>query len=160
MNRDYIASEYRRMHKRNMFRGGSLERYIPAIRQLVKNHTIESLLDYGCGRATHHAKPFVTNTTLYDPYYEPHSRKPTSTYDLVICTDVMEHVPRPDVVSVLGELIDYADKVLFLAISTRPAKKKFANGENVHVTIMSAEEWDALIDSLNTKGILIIRNYT
>lgn len=158
MNKDYIASEYRRMHQQGTFSGGSLEIHLSEIKQLIKEYDIHSLLDYGCGKAKCHKKKLVEKTTLYDPYCEPYSSKPEGTFDMVICTDVMEHVPEEDVGKVLAELLNYTDKVLYLSIATYPASKKFSNGNNVHLTIKPKEWWEKMLS--NGKGIKIVRHYT
>jgi 2-polyprenyl-3-methyl-5-hydroxy-6-metoxy-1,4-benzoquinol methylase len=157
MNRDYIASEYRRMHKRRMFSGISLERHLPEIQALIKEYNIKTILDYGCGQAICHKKIKLGDVTLYDPYFEPYSKKPEGTFDMVICTDVLEHVPMEDIGKVSSELLDYTDKVLFLVISTVPAKKKFSNGENVHVTIRPPFWWDIMFN--NAKDIKLVSHY-
>lgn len=158
MSKDYIASEYRRMHDAKMFTGVSLEPHLPEIKELIERYECKTVLDYGCGKATHHKKNTLGEVTLYDPYYEPYSKKPEGTYDMVICTDVMEHVPEDEVGKVLAELINYADKVLFLAICTKPAKKKFSDGTNVHLTIKPKEWWDDMLSTI--KNIEIIRHYS
>ncbi len=158
MNKDYIASEYRRLHAANKFGGACLGKHIPEIKELIKQYDCESILDYGCGKATHHKKAKLSNVTLYDPYYEPYSKRLEGSFDMVICTDVMEHIPEEDVGKVLAELIDRTNKVLFLAICTKPALKKFSDGTNVHLTVKPSEWWN---DMLAThKNIQIIRHYS
>lgn len=160
INKEYLASEYRNMHDKKNFSGSSLEPHLAEIKQLIKEYGCQSLLDYGCGKARYHKQPLVKNTTLYDPYYEPYSKLPTGTFDMVICTDVLEHVPEKEVPNIVADLINYTDKVLFLAISTKPAKKKFSNGENVHLTIWSPEKWDRLINAFISDDIKIVRHYS
>ena len=140
-NKDYIASEYRRLHTENKFNGACLKGYLPEIRTLVQEYDCKTILDYGCGKAAHHKKAKLGDVTLYDPYYEPYSEKPEGAFDMVICTDVLEHIPEDEVLTVLSELINHTNKVLFLAIATRPAHKKFGNGENVHLSIWPKEKW-------------------
>lgn len=163
MDKDYIASEYRRMHKEHYFTGGSLLIHLRRIKEIILKEKIKTILDYGCGKATGHKKLLTESVTLYDPYYEPYSKKPEGVFDMVICTDVMEHVPEDEVEEVLRTLIDHTGKVLFLAISTKPAKKKFANGENVHVTVRTESWWNAIIritEEASNKDINIIKVYT
>lgn len=158
MNKDYIASEYRRMHNEGRFAGGSLERHIPEIKKLIEEYKVKTLLDYGCGKAVHHKNKLADSVTLYDPYYGPYSTQPVGTFDMVICTDVLEHIPEDEVGKVMADLINYTNKVLFLAISTYPAHKKFKNGENVHVTIRPKEWWEKMLS--NGKGIKIVSCYS
>jgi len=160
MNKDYIASEYRRLHAANKFSGACLQKHLPEIKALIGEYDCKSVLDYGCGKATSHKKAGLSNVMLYDPYYEPYSKKPTEDmlFDMVICTDVMEHVPEDEVGRTLHDLINYTNKVLFLAISTKPAKKTFANGENVHLTVKPEEWWESMLST--AKDIKIVRHYS
>jgi 2-polyprenyl-3-methyl-5-hydroxy-6-metoxy-1,4-benzoquinol methylase len=158
MNKDYIASEYRRLHEANKFSGACLKQYIPEIRELIKEYDCKSILDYGCGKAVIHKKAKLGDVTLYDPYYQPYSKKPNGTFDMVICTDVMEHIPGDEVGRVLLELVNYTNKVLFLAICTKPAKKTFKNGKNVHLTIKPKEWWEQILST--AKDIKIVRHYS
>lgn len=158
MNKDYIASEYCRLHAANRFKGDSLKKYIAEINDLIQQHECKTILDYGCGKASQHKKAKLGNVTLYDPYYEPYNKKPEGVFDMVICTDVMEHIPEDEVGKILAELINYTDKILFLSICLKPAKKKFSNGENLHLTIKPKEWWESMLS--NGKGIKIVRHYT
>lgn len=158
MNKEYIASEYRRLHAAKKFSGACLKKHLPEIKLLIAAHDCKSVLDYGCGKATYHHEARLPNTTLYDPYYAPYSKEPTGTFDMVICTDVMEHVPENEVGKVLADLINFTDKVLFLAISIVPARKTFANGENVHLTIRPKEWWEGMLST--AKDIQIVRHYS
>lgn len=165
MNKEYIASEYRKMHEAKKFNGDSLGMHIPEIKKLIKLYDCKTILDYGCGKAKVHKKEKLGDVTLYDPYYEPHSKPPQGTFDMVICTDVLEHVPFDEVSQTLENLMGHADKVLFLVISTKPAKKKFTNGENVHLTVRPESWWDAmLISSIDRKiltgNLTVVKHYT
>ena len=159
MNKDYIASEYRRLHEAKKFSGGCLGKHIPEIKELIKQYDCKTVLDYGCGKASaHHKNKLTDDVTLYDPYYEPYSKEPEGTFDLVICTDVMEHVPEDEVGKTLARLINLTDKVLFLAICTKPAIKTFSDGTNVHLTVKPKEWWDEMLDT--HKDIIIVGHYS
>lgn len=159
MNDSYIASEYKRLHEANKFSGACLEKYLPEIKKLITEYDCKSVLDYGCGKASHHKKNrLAQEVKLYDPYYEPYSEKPKGGFDMVICTDVMEHIPENEVGKTLAALLDYTNKVLFLSISTKLAKKTFTNGKNVHLTVKPREWWEAMLST--AKDIKIVRHYT
>lgn len=160
MNKEYIANEYRRLHALGKFSGESLKPHVPELKELIERYQIQSILDYGCGKAALHKKNVLGDyVALYDPFYAPYSTKPSGKFDLVICTDVLEHVPEEDIEGTLGELIDYANKVLFLAIAIRPAHKSFDNGQNVHLTVWLKDKWEKLIERLNYNGVTIVRHY-
>lgn len=159
ITKEYLEAEYRRLHKGKKFNGGSLLQYLPELKDLIVQNNYQTVLDYGCGKAVVHNQYKLTDSvTLYDPYYEPYSQKPYGLYDLVICTDVLEHVLEEDVESVLAELHLYTKQLLFLAISTKKAKKTFGNGMNVHITVKPKEWWEDKIKKYS--NIKIIRHYT
>ena len=80
------------------------------------------------------------DVTLYDPYVEDYSTPPDGPFDLVLCTDVMEHIPRADLNSVLEYLATLSDHVLFV-ISLTFADALLPDGSNAHCTIESADWW-------------------
>jgi len=90
---------------------------------------------------------------LYDPYRPEYAERPPFNFDLVICTDVMEHIPEEDVQDVLDDIFDHADKGVFLTIAQFPAKKTLPNGENAHCTLESSEWWNERIENANKKGV-------
>jgi 2-polyprenyl-3-methyl-5-hydroxy-6-metoxy-1,4-benzoquinol methylase len=65
---------------------------------------------------------------------------PEGEFDLVICCDVMEHIPMAEVGRVLSEIKRKSDKALF-TISMRPARARLPDGRNAHVTLLTAKEW-------------------
>ena len=138
--RDYYIEQHRRMHSvTKRFRGHSLIEHIPAIEQLIREHGCGTMLDYGCGKAAHWPRHW--QITGYDPAYEPYSAKPQGSYDMVICTDVMEHIPESATESTLAEIFDYSTKWVYLAICTRDSNKRLPDGSSVHVNIKPESWW-------------------
>lgn len=160
MNREEIEKEYRLMHKANKFRGVSLRKHMDEINEIIEEEGIDTLLDYGCGGACHVGSYKASSVSLYDPYNEKYEKKPTGTFEMVVCTDVLEHVIPEDIFDVVADIISYAEKVVYLSIATYPASKKFKDGTNVHLLVRSQDWWDQLLDSLSTPEIKIVRKYT
>lgn len=157
MDADYIAKQYKEMHKKGIFSGASLRPHIKDIKGLVDKHEVKSLLDYGCGGASvHMTERLAEQVGLYDPYREYYSKRPQRKFDMVICTDVMEHVPEDNVDEVLTDIDNYALKVVFFSIALYPAKKTFENGANLHVTLKPKEWWKTKIaKNINDKVSVI-----
>lgn len=68
------------------------------------------------------------------------SERPTQ-HDLVVCSDVLEHIEPECVVSVLLDLQSLTKKVLFIDVATRPAKKILPDGRNAHLIQLLGGWW-------------------
>lgn len=141
-------SEYRALHRSESFRGYSILQWVPQIADLVAEHKSVRLLDYGCGlgwqyiRERVHLAMGVEVPHLYDPAVDALSTKPEGTFDGVICTDVMEHVPEEEVDAVVREIAAYAEDWAFVSVCCRPSKHiRFPDGTNVHVTVKPFQWW-------------------
>lgn len=156
---------YRKTHEAhpNYFGGYSIMECAFEIGTLIKFSNISTAIDYGCGKARAWEEYKLRqlwklrDVQLYDPGVVEYAVKPLAARDLVICTDVMEHVPEHLVDEVLVDICRLANKAVFLNISTRPASKLLVDGSNAHATVKPAAWWQTKIDKLNK---LIIVKYT
>lgn len=146
------------------FAGQSLTPHLAPIRALVRAQGARTLLDYGSGKGVlHRARPLklpggeeaeslaawwgLERTVCYDPAYPPHAARPNETFDLVVCTDVLEHCPEEDLGWILGEIFGFARHAVYLCIACYPARKTLPNGENAHVTVRPPEWWQARLEA-------------
>lgn len=148
-----------------MFPGQSLLEHVNPLLNLFAEKKFTSMLDYGCGKAMLY-RP-INNITLadgrqvsclqellgidvslYDPAYLPYSVPPQGTFDLVVCTDVLEHCSAEDVPWIVAELFAYADKFVYANIACYPAKKVLPNGENAHCTIADVAWWQQIVETV------------
>ena len=113
----------------------------------LKAFGAESLLDYGCGKATlgealKARSSECSKLTLvnYDPAIEKFAQSPEPC-DLVVCSDVLEHVEPECLNDVLADLRRLAKKAALLVISTRPSGKFLPDGRNAHLIIQPAAWW-------------------
>lgn len=133
----------------SQFFGVGVVQYAKPIRKLIQRTDSKTLLDYGCGLGHAYTKQGlhkswgVAMPTLYDPAVEKYSVKPAGTFDGVICSDVLEHVPEKLVDALIQELFQYGDKFVWASVCCRPAKKLFPDGKNLHVTIRPFAWWQA-----------------
>lgn len=124
-----------------------IEHYSPDIAHLTKKHDVKTILDYGCSDGTQytrmrlHEKYDYPLPYLYEPSIPFFSKFPTRTFDMVVCTDVMEHVTLPLVEQILARIMFYADRVVYMSIADTPANLILPNGENAHCTLKPAEWW-------------------
>lgn len=112
--------------------------------QLVSGNGYKTVLDYGCGkgnlkRALDNADCLVAE---YDPAIEGKDATPAPA-ELVVCTDVLEHIEPIHLNAVLRDLRRVTQKRLFAVVSCRPAGKTLADGRNAHLLVKPGSWWRA-----------------
>lgn len=140
---------YKVMHQdENLFRGGALLLHAEEIGRLMTVFDTKSILDYGCGKGYQYTQEQIHKQyfygimpTLYDPAVEQHNKLPSGTFDSVICTDVLEHVPDELLDEIFTEIYSKADKFVYLGICTVLANSLLPDGRNSHVTVESSDWW-------------------
>ena len=142
MATNYIQ-QYKEYHQNNThYQGDNLAPQIHHILELIQITESQTLLDYGCGKGNQWTNNILPVTpTLYDPAVPQYENKPTGTFDGVISTDVMEHIPEEQISEVFREISTYATRFVFLCIATDPAIAVLPNGENAHCTLKPLEWW-------------------
>jgi len=118
---------------------------------------IETILDYGCGEGAlkkyFDDKGVQKNWTLYDPGMPQYKEKPKGTFDLVITTDVLEHVEPHMMSAVLKELSEYSNDFLYNDIACYLTNKQFPFGpyigQDLHINLEAPDTWRKRLQSLN-----------
>ncbi len=106
---------------------------------LAKSLNTEDILDYGCGKSMlANSLPF--RIKQYDPAIEKHSALPEPA-DLVVCTDVLEHIEPDCLESVLAHLRKLTKVAGYFAISTVTAQKTLPDGRNAHLIVKPPKWW-------------------
>ncbi len=182
----WLIEEYKNLHEKGTnkmsasqtFKGTSLQKWIFTIRNIIIKHKIKSLIDFGCGKAIRYIdickitdkttgqKKIYKNVAdywgirdyvLYDPGVTAFSKFPNSQKDLVICTDVMEHIPAQDTIKLLTEIYELANKAVFFAIEiNNVSNKKLSDGRDVHINLKTKEEWNKIFQNIFKKFPKII----
>lgn len=138
-----ISESYRelnaKLHASNEHYGTSGAKYAPQIQALAMSIQSEDILDYGCGKSTlANNLPFKIHQ--YDPAIPKYAALPEPA-NLVVCTDVLEHIEPEMLDSVLNHLRDLTKRKGFFIIANREAKKTLEDGRNAHFIIESPEWW-------------------
>jgi hypothetical protein len=163
---DYYALKHSK--DESFSRGTALIKHMPYIAQLIQKYEIKSILDYGCGKAIFWKNNVLTwkvmfqwpssiqgRLSLYDPAINEdvntftkgktelciHNTIPAGRSDLVICTDVLEHVPEHNIPSTLDSILIKSRRFVYLNISCYAATKTFPDGTNLHLTLKSPAWW-------------------
>jgi hypothetical protein len=115
--------------------------YAGFISNIIKKYQPEGLLDFGAGKqALKQALGIRDGYFAYDPAIPEISATPAP-QDMVVCTDVLEHVELEHVSSVLKDLERVTKKVGFFVIHTGPAMHHLPDGRNAHITQQKASWW-------------------
>lgn len=106
---------------------------------------VVTVLDYGCGRGTLREAIWARGTAPfylyeYDPAIEGKDHRPEPV-DLVICTDVLEHIEPECLYAVLDDIRSLAKQLVFVTISTKPASKHLPDGRNAHLIVEPGNWW-------------------
>jgi FkbM family methyltransferase len=147
---DKLREMNAQLHNDNALYGAGGHRHAELVKKLVSDTKAESVLDYGCGKGTL-AENLPFPIWQYDPAIPGRDEMPRSA-DLVLCLDVLEHI-EPDLLgNVLGHLAKLVKKVGYFVISTRPAKKTYADGRNAHLIVKSGEWWEKTLSKFFSLG--------
>jgi hypothetical protein len=135
-----------------------------ALKKACSCYPVDSFLDYGCGqnglvdllKKDHDFKRISFGS--YDPAVAKFAGKPASKFDILTCIDVLEHVSREEISSVLREINDLTKGFLFFAIDLTPAKKFLSDRRNAHILLAPADWWCQQISaqSIYSVGLQIL----
>lgn len=134
----------RQLHEENPDYGVSGSKRADTVKKIITSLTNgegpPSVLDYGCGKGTL-AKALPTPIWEYDPAI-PGKDQPPRPADLVVCTDVLEHVEPEYLGATLLDLRRVTQKVCYVVVHTGAAMKTLPDGRNTHLIQQPREWWE------------------
>lgn len=146
---DLISEKYRVMqrilHGQPRGYGGRGDKWAPTVAALMAQYAVSSVLDYGCGQGSLKRAVMLTpwpgvRFDEYDPAIADKAGLPDFA-DLVVCTDVLEHIEPERLGHVLSHLRLLARKAVFAVISLKDSNKVLADGRNAHLIIRPSTWW-------------------
>jgi FkbM family methyltransferase len=150
----------RALHQQNPAYGISGSKRADVVKKLIESTKPATVLDYGCGKGTLAAAlPFPI--WEYDPAI-PGKDAPPRPAELVVCTDVLEHIEPDYLDSVLMDLARCTIKVCYAVIHTGPAAKTLPDGRNAHLIQQKKAWWKAALSkyfavaSLDERGVELV----
>lgn len=140
------------LHARPEGYGGSGIKSAGTVAEFAARVRPQWILDYGCGKGTLKTgmvkAGYQGSIHEYDPAIKGKDMLPKPA-DLVVCTDVLEHIEPEKLAAVLDHIFGLAKKAIFLVIATRKANKTLPDGRNAHLIIQDAPWW---LEKLDRKG--------
>ncbi len=151
IDENYI-NQYKKLHDEDETYGTSSVMFKDEISLIIEYLKPKTVLDYGCGKGKlslvlgerfSDTSP-KTNTVPssvngihfynYDPSIEKYNHIDLKHYDLIINTDVLEHIPEKDLDDVITKIASLSQKVYF-GLNHKKAAAILPNGENAHCTV-------------------------
>jgi len=138
-----ISKEYleqnKSLHENHSDYGIMGQRYANLVSDVVRQYAATDILDYGCGKGTlGRAVSFPIRE--YDPCI-PGKDAPPEPAEIVVCTDVLEHIEPDCIDAVLDDIKRLAKRAAFLIIATVPAGRILPDGRNAHLIVEPASWW-------------------
>lgn len=137
----YVLRSTHAMHKGW---GGAGRSHAEVILKFAGAIGARTVLDYGCGRATLKPKLKEMGSTLqvfeFDPGIAGKDGLPEPA-DLLVSTDVLEHVEPDRVDRVLDHMKSLSILGAFHVIALSKAKTILADGRNAHLSVQRQEWW-------------------
>lgn len=139
--------QYKQLHQNKQGYGATGESMAGVIyRQLLKLKPM-SILDYGCGKSKlvellRWQDGVVLNK--YDPAVAGVDKIPYKKYELVITTDVLEHIPEEELKTNLDRISGLSETSIH-AISLRESGNVLPDGTPCHVTVKPQKWWEQFL---------------
>ena len=131
-------NEYITLHEKNQDYGASSIQYFDEVCVIIDFLKPKTVLDYGMGKGAllkvlMRRYPDV-KFYGYDPAIEGHDVLPIAKADLVINTDVLEHIPEEELPEVINQISKISQNAFFV-LNHALAKTILPNGDNAHCTV-------------------------
>jgi len=135
---------YKLLHSKDVEYGNSGISYLPEIVEFIGECDAHTVLDFGCGKGTLVSALCISDVTVhgYDPAIVGNEVIPLSSYDLVISTDVLEHLHGSEIDGIFEEMLQLRPKNMYHVVCHRLASQILPDGTNAHKTVESPVWWE------------------
>ena len=157
---DTYKAQNAHLHATIPYYGSKGNQWAAYVTQLMREDGHQTILDYGCGKGS-------LGRTLeewgygsiaeYDPAVAGKDHQPEPA-DLVVCTDVLEHIEPEHWDAVLADLARVTRKKLFFDVCTEPAVKTLTDGRNAHLMVHDAAWWKEQLSRYFDVTVLVDRS--
>ena len=133
---------YKELHQKRSY-GDTGSGYANDINAFISETKSSDVLDFGSGAGS--LKKSLAKLGVFidefDPCVSGKNIIPKTQYDLIVTTDVLEHIYEDELANLFDEILSLTPKFMYHGISTRPATIMLPDGSNAHKTIQSANWW-------------------
>ena len=137
---DYYRKQNEQLHQTHKDYGQKGHRHLTVIKHLRDRYKCKTVLDYGCGGGKL-AKNAPFKVINYDPAIPEYSKLPIPA-DMVVCTDVLEHIEPELLDNVLDHIAGLTRGVAYFVIATRKDRTKLLpDGTNPHKIVKEPSFW-------------------
>ena len=148
-----ISKEYStlmsQIHSDKVNFGGDIKAF-RVIDRLIIKYKIKSIIDYGCGKGDliFNIKEKYPEIEVFgfDPGNPDFAILPTKQYQMIITSDVMEHIEPRFLNNVLEHINSLFTDIGYFYIATSPSKKDLSNGRNAHLIVAGPDYWREKIE--------------
>lgn len=155
---DLASLEYREqleaVHAATKGWGGDGAKHADDVANYARRLCVRSVLDYGCGRGAlaDALRSACPNLKLqgFDAGFSDKAHLPKPA-DLVVCTDMLEHVEADKLANVLEHQFRLAAYAAFFVIATRPANQILPDGRNAHLLVRDSAWWREQVERAGWK---------
>jgi hypothetical protein len=150
-----ISEEYRKlnveMHSKYPGYGSKGHKWQDRIRKFRMDHPklkIRTILDYGAGKGSlYRALGADFDVREYDPGVPGKAMRPVPA-DLVVCTDVLEHVEPECLNEVIRDIVSLSKRAALVAVACRAGKRVHSDGRSDHLIVKSEEWWHKRLNGI------------
>ena len=164
---DLLSKEYKeqleQLHtKKKTFGRNTNQNANDVVDYLIK-YNPTSIIDYGCGKGE--LLPILQRHCIfadvqgYDPAIPEYSTLPDKKFDMLVSTDVLEHIEPDYLDNVLQHINATFTKVAYLIIACGPAKKTLPDGRNAHLIQEGLDWWKPRLEK-HIDGQIVETVYT
>ena len=150
---DSYREQNRKLHETGMY-GISGHKHVTHVKYLSTSLMTVDILDYGCGNRTLE-QTLGFQIKNYDPAISGLDTPPEPA-DIVVCTDVLEHIEPEYLESVLDDLKRVTKRAAYCVVDLIPAKKTLPDGRNAHLILESGNWWlEKLIPRFSIRAVSV-----
>lgn len=136
---------YKQLHIKDGHYGSTPAHHFDKISNFIHERRPRSILDFGCGKGT--LQTLITQkhpevvVHSYDPAITDRETIPMTQYDMVITTDVLEHLYEDEIPGIFLEMLSLDPASMYHIICHRLAHAILPDGTNAHKTVQTPQWW-------------------